>query len=139
MPAWGTAPPSATLKVPVPPAATASDVLSAVTVVPLAAAPTATAMFSVTAAAPLFVTTICLVIGSVEPVFRMPKFSVAVLVGSAAAGTSLTCSVRLVAEARPASRRPAPSHCTSTAEPNVSVVTSCAAVFTIADLTCAGV
>ena len=86
----GTAPPRETLKLPVAPAATVTEVLSVVTVAPLAAVPVATAMASVTDPLPLLVIWTVLVTGSVLPAFSMPKLSVVVAGGFAGAGTSIT-------------------------------------------------
>ena len=86
----GTLPPSTTLKVPVAPAATVTEVLSVVTVVPVTAAAADTATARVTEAVLLLVIWTCLVMGSLLADVRMPKLSVVVAGGFAGAGTSIT-------------------------------------------------
>src|SRR6185369_583728 len=100
--------------------------LSNATVVPVRLLFGATAAARVTGLEPILVRVIVLLSGNPLD-FRKPKEIVA---GSATIVDAI---------AAPASRRPAPNHCTSTGSPNVSKATSCAAEFTSADLICAGV
>ena len=86
----------------------------------------ATETAAVTELDPWLVMVIDLAIGN-APDFKYPNE----MVDGSAVTEALT--------AAPASSLPAPIHWTSTASPNSSVVVSCAAPFTRADLICAGV